>query len=68
MWYMNTGVMSSSKTCGHVDIQVRSNVVLGTCMHVVRINRRINYETAGLDHKYTGIWYTLSHVSIQFQM
>jgi hypothetical protein len=36
-WYINIQVTSSSKTRSHVDIQVRSNVVLGY-MHIVRIN------------------------------
>ena len=38
IWYINIQVTSSSKTRSHVDIQVRSNVVLGIYMHVVRIN------------------------------
>jgi len=28
IWYINIQVTSSSKTRGHVDIQVRSNVLL----------------------------------------
>jgi hypothetical protein len=65
IWYINIQVTSSSQSCGHVDIQVRSNVVLGIYIHmqVFRINfyackyvhRQLNYETVGLHHKYTGI-------------
>jgi len=44
-WYINIQVTSSSKTRIHVDIQERSNVVLDIYMHVVGINRWLNYET-----------------------
>ena len=60
IWYINIQITSSSKTRSHVEIQVRNNVILGIYMHVVRINRWLNYETVGLYHKYTGIWYTHS--------
>jgi hypothetical protein len=55
-------VSSNSKTRSHVDIQVRSNVVLDIYiyMHVVRIKRWLNYKTVGLRDKYTGIWHTHS--------
>jgi len=38
LFYINIQVTSSSETVGHVDIQVRNNVVLGIYMHVVRIS------------------------------
>jgi hypothetical protein len=72
IWYIKVEVTSSSKNRSHMDIQVRSNIVLGmcvcvcVCVHVVRINGWLNYETVGLHHKYKGIWYT--HRCIQFQM
>ena len=33
-WYINIQVSSSSKTCGHVDIQVRNNVVLDKYIYI----------------------------------
>jgi len=65
MWYLNEQVTSSSKTRSHVDIQVRNNVVLGIYIHVVRINRWLNYDTVELQ-VYRYLVDTLSHVSIQF--
>jgi hypothetical protein len=69
--YIDTQVTSSSEIRSDVDIQVRSGVVPGINVQVVRINRWLNYESVGLYHKYTGIWYahtvTHSDVSIQFQ-
>ena len=58
IWYTNTQIRSNSKTRSDVDIQVRSNIVIGINVHVVRMNSWINYETVDLYHKYTGIWYT----------
>jgi len=44
-WYINIQITRNSKTRIHVDIQVRSNVVLDIYMQVVGINRWLNYET-----------------------
>ena len=53
--------MSSSKTRSDVDTQERSNGVLGINVHEVSMKRWLNYESIGLCHKYTGIWYTHTH-------
>ena len=62
MWFINIQITCSSETRNHVDIKVQStcNIALGIYMHVVRINRLLNYETLGLYHKYTRIWYAHS--------
>jgi len=44
-WYINIQITRNSKTRIHVDIQVRSNVVLDIYMQVAGINRWLNYET-----------------------
>jgi len=34
IWYINIQVFSSSKTCGHMDNQVRSNVLLDRYIYI----------------------------------